>query len=69
MRDLVSVHVSGNLPIRSRALPFADRVEIRLGNAFPVALLVDRAAIDRHLDAIVSSRIALETATSRPEEG
>lgn len=68
MRDLVSVHVMADLPIRARALPFADRVEVRFGNAFPVVLLIDRAAIDRLNDAIQSGRTALEAATRRTEE-
>jgi hypothetical protein len=69
MRDLVSVHVMADLPIRARALPFADRVEVRFGNAFPVVLLIDRAAIDRLSDAIQSGRTALEAAIKRTEEG
>lgn len=69
MRDLVTIRVMADLPIRSRALPFADRVEIRFGSAFPVALLIDRAAIDQFLDAIQSGRAALDKATQRTEEG
>ncbi|MBE1466121.1 hypothetical protein [Kibdelosporangium phytohabitans] len=68
MRDLVSVHVMEGLPIRSRALPFADRVEIRFGNAFPLALLIDRDAVEELLDAIQSGYAALEKATRRTEE-
>ncbi len=44
-RDLVHVHITDDLPIRTQALPYADRVEIRLGNAFPVALIIDSAAL------------------------
>jgi hypothetical protein len=69
MRDLVSVHVMADLPIRARALPFADRVEVRFGNAFPVVLLIDRAAVDRLGAAIQSGLAALEAATKRAEEG
>jgi hypothetical protein len=69
MRDLVSVHVVADLPIRARALPFADRVEIRFGNAFPVALLIDRDAIDRLGEAIQAGRAELDAATQRAEEG
>jgi hypothetical protein len=68
MRDLVTVHVMADLPIRARALPFADRVEIRFGNAFPVVLLIDRAAIDRLNEAIRSGQTALEAAVKRTEE-
>ncbi|MBE1465428.1 hypothetical protein H4W33_004440 [Kibdelosporangium phytohabitans] len=60
MRDLVSLQVMEGVPIRSRALPFADRVEIRFGNAFPLALLIDRAAIEELLEAIQTSRDALD---------
>jgi hypothetical protein len=68
MRDLVSVHVMADLPIRARALPFADRVEIRFGNAFPVVLLIDRAAVDRLGAALQSGLAALEAAITRTEE-
>jgi hypothetical protein len=44
-RDLVHVHITDDLPIRAQALPYADRVEIRLGNRFPVALIIDYAAL------------------------
>ncbi|GAA0614353.1 hypothetical protein GCM10010174_35020 [Kutzneria viridogrisea] len=44
-RDLVHVHITDDLPIRAQALPYADRVEIRLGNAFPIALIIDYAAL------------------------
>jgi hypothetical protein len=65
MRDLVSVHVMADLPIRARALLFADRVEIRFGNAFPVALLIDRAAVDRLVEAIKTGKAGLEAANSQ----
>jgi hypothetical protein len=68
MRDMVHVHVTADLPIRGRGLPFADRVEIRFGNAFPVTLLVDRPALDRLEKAIRSGRLALETADNRQDE-
>jgi len=68
MRDLVSVHITADLPIRARALPFADRVEIRFGNAFPVALLIDQAALERFGDAIQAGRSALDAASRRGQE-
>ncbi|HYQ66723.1 hypothetical protein [Actinophytocola sp.] len=60
VRDIVQVHIRADLPIRSQALPFADRVEIRLGKAFPVALIVDRPALDQLGDAIAAGRAELE---------
>jgi hypothetical protein len=69
MRDLVNVHVTAELPIRARGLPFADRVEVRFGNAFPVALLIDRAAIDRLGEAIQAGRDELDAAAKRKAEG
>ena len=65
MRDLVNVHVTADLPIRARALPFADRVEIRLGKAFPVALIVDRAALVRLAEALQAGHDELDAATHR----
>ncbi|MFC0545011.1 hypothetical protein [Kutzneria chonburiensis] len=44
-RDLVHVHITDDLPIRAQALSYANRIEIRLGNAFPVALIIDYAAL------------------------
>ncbi|WP_199430154.1 hypothetical protein [Qaidamihabitans albus] len=62
VRDLVQVHVTADLPIRARALPFANRVELRFGKAFPVALLVDEAALARLGAAIESARQELRDA-------
>jgi hypothetical protein len=45
MRDTVQIHVTADLPIRVRALAYANRAEIRFGKAFPVVLLVDSDAI------------------------
>jgi len=45
MRDKVQIHVTADLPIRVRALAYANRAEIRFGKAFPVVLLVDSDAI------------------------
>lgn len=62
MRDIVQVHVRAELPIRTQALPFADRVEIRFGKAFPVALIVDRPALAQLGNAIAVGQAALEQA-------
>lgn len=68
MRDMVHIHITDSLPIQARALPYADRVEIRLGRAFPVALVVDRAALARLAEAIQTGRDELDAAmTSGPE--
>lgn len=64
-RDLVHIHVTDNLPIQGQALPFADRVEIRFGRAFPVALVVDAGALDRLADALASARSDLEAAVGK----
>jgi hypothetical protein len=55
-RDMVHIHITDSLPIQARALPFADRLEIRFGKAFPVALIVDRPALDRLAEAINTGR-------------
>lgn len=65
MRDIVQVHVRADLPIRAQALPFADRVEIRLGKAFPVALIVDRPALVQLGDAIAVGLAELEQADEK----
>jgi hypothetical protein len=62
VRDIVHVYVTAELPIRVQALPFADRVEIRFGKAFPVALIVDRPALAQLGDALASGRAELEQA-------
>ncbi|PPK64463.1 hypothetical protein V5P93_007086 [Actinokineospora auranticolor] len=67
MRDVVHVHVTKDLPIRARALPFADRVEIRFGKAFPVVLIADRLALDSLAEAIETGRRELDAA-NRPGE-
>lgn len=69
LRDLVHVYVTAELPIRARALPFADRVEIRFGKAFPVVLIVDKQALPRLGDAIQEGRAGLDAAASREPEG
>jgi hypothetical protein len=65
VRDLVQVHITADLPIRSRALTYADRVEIRLGKAFPVALIVDRSALAQLGDALAAGRAELEQAEQK----
>ncbi len=65
MRDMVHIHVNADLPIQAAALPYADRVEIRFGKAFPVALVVDRAALDRLADAIEDGKQQLDAAKGR----
>lgn len=67
VRDIVQVHITEGLPVRSRALPFADRVEIRFGKAFPVALIVDRAALGQLGDAIEAGRLELDRADKQSE--
>jgi hypothetical protein len=69
VRDLVHVYVTAELPIRARALPFADRVEIRFGKAFPVVLIVDKAALSRLGEALQEGRDELDAAVSREPEG
>jgi hypothetical protein len=67
MRDLVHVHVTADLPIRTTALPFADRVEVRFGKAFPVALIVDRTALVRLVSALNTGQVELDQADEAAE--
>lgn len=62
MRDMVQINVDADLPIQAAALPYADRVEIRFGKAFPVVLVVDRLALDRLAAAIEDGRQQLDAA-------
>ncbi|RBM20161.1 hypothetical protein DI005_14935 [Prauserella sp. PE36] len=62
---MVQVHVTADLPIRSRALPFANRVEVRFGKAFPVALLVDEEALVRLGAAIEAAKVELRDASGQ----
>ncbi|MBB5910849.1 hypothetical protein [Actinoalloteichus hymeniacidonis] len=64
---MVTVHLTADLPVRVRALPFADRVEIRLGKAFPVALVIDRGALTRLSSAVSEGIAALEAADGHRE--
>jgi hypothetical protein len=61
-RDVVQIHITENLPIQAKALPFADRIEIRFGRAFPVTLVIDRVALDRLTSAIRAGLSDLEAA-------
>jgi hypothetical protein len=65
MRDLVQVYVTSDLPVRVKALPFADRVELRFGKAFPVALIVDRVALDRLVKVLETGRSQLDSGEVR----
>ncbi len=69
VRDMVNVHVTAALPIRAQALPFADRVEVRFGKAFPVVLIIDRAALGPLVEAIQAGQAELDAAKNREAEG
>ena len=62
MRDIVQVHITSALPIRAHALPFADRIEVRFGKAFPVVLVVERDALDPLIEEIITCRDGLQAA-------
>ena len=63
MRDIVQVHITSALPIRAQALPFANRIEVRFGMAFPAALIVDRDALDPLIHALVTGQDQLHAAS------
>lgn len=65
VRDLVEVRITADVPIRMQPVPFADRLEIRLGKAFPVVLIVERAALDDFGDAINNGTTLLDQAAER----
>ena len=67
MRDTVQIHVTADLPIRVRALTYANRAEVRFGKAFPVVLVIDKGALDRLGDAIQHGRAELDAASGTPE--
>jgi hypothetical protein len=69
MRDMVQIHITADLPIRARTLPFANRIELRFGKAFPVALLVEQDALPQLAEAIRSARDELDVASVRKAEG
>lgn len=64
MRDTVQIHVTADLPIRVRALTYANRAEVRFGKAFPVVLLVDSDAIAVLRRALNEVSAALEAAAA-----
>ncbi|MEU4248687.1 hypothetical protein AB0F15_14900 [Amycolatopsis sp. NPDC026612] len=69
MRDTVQIHVTADLPIRVRALAYANRAEIRFGKAFPVVLLVDSDAIavlSRELEEV---RAVLNSTAAQVDSG
>ena len=68
MPDMVRVHVTADLPIRPLAMPFADRVEVRFGKAFPVVLVVDRDAVIRLRDALGQGWDALQASAAQQKE-
>jgi hypothetical protein len=61
-RDVVQIFITDSVPIQAKALPFADRIEVRFGRAFPVALVIDRAALGRFTGAISAGLSDLEAA-------
>lgn len=61
-RDVVQIHITENLPVQAKALPFADRIEVRFGRAYPVTLVIDRAALDGFTAAIRFGLADLEAA-------
>jgi hypothetical protein len=65
MRDMVHVHVTADVPLRAQALPYADRIEVRFGKAFPVALIIDHNAVDRLGDALRDAKAELDAAARR----
>jgi hypothetical protein len=69
MRDIVQVHITAGLPIRAQALPFASRIEVRFGMAFPAALIVDRDALDSLIQALVTGRDGLHVASEAETDG
>ncbi len=64
MGDVVNMSVSANLPIRSVVQPYADRIELRFGRAYPVTLTIDRAALDLLAELINAGRIELDAASA-----
>ena len=58
----MQVHITSALPIRAHALPFAGRVEVRFGKAFPVVLVVDWDALDSLIEEITAGRNGLHAA-------
>ncbi|MEU0532080.1 hypothetical protein [Amycolatopsis tolypomycina] len=69
MRDTVQIHVTADLPIRVRALAYANRAEIRFGKAFPVVLLVDSDAIAVLSKELEEVRAVLNSTTAQVDSG
>jgi hypothetical protein len=69
MRDTVQIHVTADLPIRVRALTYANRAEIRFGKAFPVVLLVDSDAIAVLGRELTEVQAVLNAAANRAKDG
>ncbi|TVT48103.1 hypothetical protein FNH05_18200 [Amycolatopsis rhizosphaerae] len=69
MRDTVQIHVTSDLPVRTRTLPYANRVEVRFGKAFPVVLLVDYDALIGLGEALREGRNELDAAAAQKQEG
>ncbi|MFJ5989615.1 hypothetical protein [Lentzea sp. NPDC092896] len=67
MPDLVRVHLTDGVPMRPLAMPFADRIEIRFGNAFPAVLVVDRDVVPQLRDVLDQGWRALEASAARQE--
>ncbi|MGH8572778.1 MAG: hypothetical protein ACREX8_09400 [Gammaproteobacteria bacterium] len=68
-RDVVYVTVSADLPIRSTVQPYANRVELRFGKAYPVVLSIERAALDQFSALIEAGRAELDAALTRSKAG
>lgn len=68
--DLVYVTVSADLPIRSTVRPYAARIELHFGKAYPVTVGIDRGALDRLVELIEAGRAELDAATAQnqPEQ-
>ncbi|WP_245744209.1 hypothetical protein [Lentzea fradiae] len=59
--------MTADLPMRPLAMPFADRVEVRFGKAFPAVLVVDRDAVPRLQEVLAEGWIALQASAARQE--
>ena len=62
---MVYVQVTADLPMRSVVQPWANRIELRFGKAYPVALGIDRAALDVLAELIEAGRRELDEALRR----
>lgn len=66
---MVRLHVTANLPVRVEPLAFANRVELRFGNAFPAVLIVDRDALPQLAKALADGQAALDASPGVDEGG